>query len=77
MQDATPRKVNQQILQGLHQFVRESLNSEKLAWCIGSCEIGVHVDEDAIDFETVAGEPWAEDCFDDVSGARLDHKLVR
>ena len=52
------------------------MNGERLSWCLGALEVGVHVDEDSVNLDTVSQELWAEECFDDISGARLDPKLV-
>ena len=65
------------ILKGLQKYIRDILNGERLSWCLGALEVGVHVDEESVDFDTVSQEPWAEECFDDISGARRDPKLVK
>ena len=62
---------------GLQKYIRDNFNGERLSWCLGALEVGVHVDEESVNFDTVSQEPWAEECFDDISGARLDPKLVK
>ena len=64
------------ILAGLVKQIEYDLQIGKGDWCLGAMEIGIHVDEDAVDFDAPL-EEHMETAFDDMTGAALDSEKVQ